>query len=70
MSKRILPKWKSERDKMRERFDSIETPPPVCKKFGCGKLLTPTEFLYGEYCFRCTQLRIINKQNLPGNETI
>jgi hypothetical protein len=28
---------------------------PICKTSGCGKKLTPMEFLYSEYCFKCNQ---------------
>lgn len=24
-----------------------------CKAFGCGKMLTPRESLFGDYCFGC-----------------
>ena len=37
-----------------------------CKQFGCGKKLTPTETLYGDYCFVHAQQR--NQQiikNIP-----
>lgn len=32
-----------------------------CKKFGCGKVLNESEYLYSEYCFK-HQLEI-NKNN-------
>jgi len=28
---------------------------PYCKTNGCGKRLTPMEYLYSEYCFKCNQ---------------
>jgi hypothetical protein len=28
---------------------------PVCKKFGCGKKLTPMEYLCSEFCFKHQQ---------------
>lgn len=58
MRKTILTKWKDERAKMRERFEDGKGDAPRCKKFGCGKILTPTEFLYGEYCFPHAQEKI------------
>ena len=26
---------------------------PICKTFGCNKQLTPMEYLFSEYCFKC-----------------
>lgn len=37
-----------------ERFDKEGA--PVCKYFGCAKVLSPTEYLFSEYCFRHSQL--------------
>jgi len=37
-----------------------EKEPAVCKKFGCGKHLTPEENLYSQYCIACQKLN--NKQ--------
>ena len=35
---------------------------PICKTFECGKRLTPMEYLYSEYCFKCNQnLHEMNK---------
>ncbi len=39
-----------------------EKEPAVCKKFGCGKHLTPEENLYSQYCIACQKLN--NKQVL------
>lgn len=41
--------------------DVIPHQPPICNQFGCGKELTPTEYLYSEYCFKCQRSKNQNE---------
>ena len=38
---------KIEKEKFPDNDDA-----PICKEFGCGKKLSPTEYLYSKYCFQ------------------
>jgi len=61
-----LKKQMIDRSKARERFDGHDA--PTCKEFGCGKILTPTEYLFSEYCFVHARKNNLSNQNLPDNE--
>ena len=41
----------------------IKEEPITCKKFGCGKILTHTENLYSDYCFK-------HQREINQNKTI
>lgn len=41
--------------KQREEKEFKSINPVVCKMFGCGKHLSPTEYLCSEYCFKHAQ---------------
>jgi hypothetical protein len=45
--------WKEKYEENKRRITEGRKPTDVkCKKFGCGKVLTHTEYLYSDYCFK------------------
>lgn len=45
--------------KLPEPDQRIKEEPHICKKFGCGKTLTKTEKLYGNYCQGHSKILIV-----------
>jgi hypothetical protein len=53
-----------ERAAMREQFETVGA--PCCTFFGCGKQLTPTEFLFNDkFCFAHARAQVLNENNSP-----
>lgn len=51
---------KSRYDKPVDKFNIPNA--PICKHFGCSKILSPIEYLHSEYCFKHQQE--INQKNI------
>jgi len=54
--------------KMNIESKSFIDTPVICKEFGCGKTLSPTERLYSDYCFK--HQRLLNQQTIVNDKKL